>query len=182
MLFTEKKTLQFEYAVHKLMEWYKQTVSNPEQTIYRHFTRLTSLKLIFLMSATKDPLNENRDLLNVFNNYCAMQYGPVEVDVYSAIVYKNTQYFNFGNYELTIKKTPDSFKGLSDEEKTRIERAIDLLKQHNSNLISLRASQLVNITHKWDAWFSAMSIAEWYGKGSEKMTTESIRNSRPFYE
>lgn len=176
------KILQFEYAIHKLMEWYKQTVVNPEQTIYSHFTRLASLKLIFLMSATKDPHDNNRDLLNVFNNYCAMQYGPVEVDVYSAIVYKQTQYFNFGNYELSIIKTPDLFEELTITEKTQIERAIDLLKQYNPKLITLRASQLVNITHKWDAWLSAMGIAEWYGKGSEKMTIESIRNSRPFYE
>ena len=47
------KILQFEYAIHKLIEWYNQAVVNPEQTIYNHFTRLTSLKLVFLMSAIK---------------------------------------------------------------------------------------------------------------------------------
>lgn len=119
------KILQFEYAIHKMMEWYRMVVANPEQTIYNHFTRLASLKLVFLMSATKDPLNGNRDLLSVFNNYCAMQYGPVEIDVYSAIVYKQTQYFNFGNYEINIKKTPDSFDGLTVLEKSNIERAIE---------------------------------------------------------
>ena len=176
------KIIQFEYAIHKLIEWYNQAVVNPEQTIYNHFTRLTSLKLVFLMSAIKDPNNNNRDLLDIFNNYCAMQYGPVEVDIYSAIVYKQTQYFNFGNYELSIIKEADSFEGLTIQEKQQIERAIALLKSCNPQLISLRASQLVNITHKWDAWLSAMGTAEWYGKGSEKMTIESIRNSRPFYE
>ncbi len=177
-----KKILLFEYAIHKLMEWYSQSVPDSEKTMYSHFSRLASLKLLFLMSTVKDPLDGNKDLLGVFDNYCAMQYGPVEVDVYSAIVYKDTQYFNFGNYELTIKKDPDSFNGLSADEKARIDRAVELLKQNNPKLMSLRPSQLVDITHKWDAWLSAMGIAEWYGKGSEKMTVDSIRSSRPFYE
>lgn len=179
---TSNKTLQFEYAISKLLEWYSCVVPNWEKSVYAHFTRLASLKLLFLLSAIKDYRSEDKDLLSVFDNYCAMQYGPVEVDIYSAIVYKQTSFYNFGNYALTVKDTTQSFDGLSDIEKARIDRAIELLKEHNPSLITLRASQLVNITHKWDAWRSAMGLAELLGRGSEKMSVESIRSCIPFYE
>lgn len=176
------KIVLFEYAISNLMEWYRQVVPNWEKSIYSHFSRLASLKLLFLLSAAKDNLNDNKDLLDIFDNYCAMQYGPVEIDVYSAIVYKETKYFNFGNHTLTIETPPTNFSELTNIEKNGIDRAIELVRNYNSGLITLRSSQLVDITHKWDAWQNAIGIAEWYGKGSEKMTTESIRNSRPFYE
>lgn len=176
---TENKILLFEYAIHKLMEWHKEAVSMSD--IESHFTRLASLKLLFLLSATKDLQNEGRDLLGVFDNYCAMQYGPVEVDVYAAIVYKKTNFFDFGNYAIIIKATPD-FSALSTQLKEQVDRGITILKSLNPRLISLRASQLVNITHKWAAWRMAIGAAELLGRGSEKMSVESIRNSLPFYE
>lgn len=176
---TENKILLFEYAIHKLMEWHKEAVS--ESNIESHFTRLASLKLLFLLSATKDSQNGGRDLLGIFDNYCAMQYGPVEVDVYAAIVYKNTIFYDFGNYAIIKKATPN-FSALSDQLKTQVDRGIAILKSYNPRLISLRASQLVNITHKWSAWRMAIGTAELLGRGGEKMSVESIRNSLPFYE
>ncbi len=176
---TENKILLFEYAIHKLMDWHKETVS--ESNIESHFTRLASLKLLFLLSATKDLQNGDQDLLGIFDNYCAMQYGPVEVDIYAAIVYKKTSFFDFGNYAIIQKATPD-FSALSTQLKDQVDRGITILKSFNPRLISLRASQLVNITHKWAAWRMAIGTAELLGRGSEKMSVESIRNSLPFYE
>lgn len=171
------KILLFEYAIYKLIEWRKEVL--PEDDIKNFFTRLASLKLLFILSATKDL--QGNDLLGVFDNYCAMQYGPVEVDIYAAIVYKKTSFFDFGNYAIIQKATPD-FSDLSIQLKDQVDRGISILKSLNPRLISLRASQLVNITHKWAAWRMAIGTAELLGRGSEKMSVESIRNSLPFYE
>lgn len=172
------KILLFEYAIYKLIEWRKEVL--PEDDIKNFFTRLASLKLIFLLSATKDELTENEDLLDIFDNYCAMQYGPVEIDIYSAIVYKQTSFYDFGNNCLSYK-VPIDFRQLSTELQRKVDRRIDILKKLNPNLTLLKASQLVDITHKWSAWRNAMGQAELLNKNSEKMSVESIRNCRPFY-
>ena len=177
------KILKFEYVIHQLIKWYMDVFPISKTMAYSHFTRLVSLKLLFLVSAIKDPYNkEDNDLLDLFNNYCAMQYGPVEIDVYSDIVNKKTRRFTFGNYSLEDKDLTYSFEELDENTKQRIDRAIELVKLRNPQLITFRASQLVNVTHKWNAWKNAMGLAEWFGKGSEKMSVESIRNSVPFYE
>ena len=177
------KILIFEYVIHQLMKWYMDVFPNSGKMVYNHFTRLTSLKLLFLVSAIKDPYKQDeKDLLDLFDNYCAMQYGPVEIDVYSDIVNKKTQRFSFGIYNLEDKDSTYSFEELDGSIKQRIDRAIELVKLRNPQLITFSASKLINITHKWDAWENAMGLAEWLGKRSEKMSVDSIRNSMPFYE
>ena len=94
------KILLFEYLMYHLIEWYKNVVSN-NQIQNKHFSRLTALKLLFFVSTIKDTENEERDLLDIFNNYCAMQYGPVEIDIYTAIVSEKTKLYKFGVRELT---------------------------------------------------------------------------------
>jgi len=179
----DDKILKFEYVIHQLMKWYRDVFPNSGTMAYRHFTRLASLKLLFLVSAIKDPYNkEDNDLLDLFGNYCAMQYGPVEIDVYSDIVNKKTQRFTFGIYCLEDKDSTYSFNDLDERTKQRIDRAIELVKMYNPQLITFPASKLVNITHKWDAWKNAIGLAEWFGKRSEKISVESIRKSVPFYE
>lgn len=177
----ETKIAIFEYAMYQLINWYKQSISQDIHSVETHFTRLTALKLLFLLASVKDSANRNHDLLNSFNNFCAMQYGPVESDIYTAIVTNKTQNFKFGNRQLSILISSPQFDNLEDCVKTEVDAAIAQLKQRNNMLISYHASRLVEITHKWDSWRNAMAIASWMGKGSEHMSTESIRNSTPFY-
>ena len=95
------KILLFEYLVYRLIEWYQKVVSD-QKYIQKHFSRLTALKLLFFVSTIKDGENENSDLLDIFNNFCAMQYGPVESDIYAAIVKEKTRLYKFGVHELVI--------------------------------------------------------------------------------
>lgn len=164
------------------MEWYKAACPTHEWTIKSHFSRLGALKLIFLLSAVKDDRDDNRDLLDIYDKYCAMQYGPVEVDVYSAIALKKTKNYIFGNRALEPKNDNPEFTELDDNDRRRIDNAISILKGKNSRLILCDPFKLVEITHKWDVWQYAMSTAELFGRGSEPMTTEDIRNSKQFYE
>lgn len=177
-----KKILLFEYLVYRLIEWYKDYASN-QQSINNHFSRLTTLKLLFFVSTIKDAENENRDLLDIFDSFCAMQYGPVEIDIYTAIVKGETTLYTFGVHEL-VQTTQDYsiFDSLDLQCKRRIEKAILLLKEKNPKIVSYPASLLIDISHKWDAWQDAMSIASMLGRRSENMSINSIRENRQFYE
>ena len=95
----DDKILLFEYLVYRLIEWYKDVVSDSHY-INKHFSRLTALKLLFFVSTIKDTENGNKDLLDVFNKFYAMQYGPVEIDIYTAIVEGKTKLYTFGVHEL----------------------------------------------------------------------------------
>lgn len=177
-----KKILQFEYIIHQLIGWYRQVVPNADQMIPSHFTRLASLKLLFFVSAVKDLSNSGHDLLDTFNRYRAMQYGPVEVEVYSAMALQRTQFYKFGNRELQMSSETPDFTQLSDLEKQAVDNAINALRGQNPNIVKLPASRLVDITHKWKSWQNAMSMAEWIGRDFDEMPTETIRADIPYYE
>ena len=121
------KILLFEYLMCRLIEWYKEVVSN-QQYINKHFSRLTALKLLFFVSTIKDIENENKDLLDIFDKYYAMQYGPVEIDIYSAIVKDESRLYKFGVHEL-VQTSQDTtiFNSLDTQDMNRIDRAISLL-------------------------------------------------------
>lgn len=176
------KILLFEYIVYHLIEWYKKVVSS-NHDIKKHFSRLTALKLLFFVSTIKDTERGNEDLLDIFNKFCAMQYGPVEIDIYTAIVEDKTQLYKFGVHELIVNSQDYTiFDSLDSKDKIKVDRAIMLLKSRNPKIISYPASILINISHKWDAWQNAMFIASMLGRRSENMPINSIRENRQIYE
>lgn len=179
---TYNKVLLFEYLLYHLIEWYKNTVSDSEDQIKKHFSRLTVLKLLFLTSAIRDKRTDC-DLLEYFDNYYAMQYGPVESDIYNAIVKPSTQLYALGVRALEFKSTDYSaFDDLTSEQRGAITNAVSTLKEKNANLIRYNASRLIEITHKWEVWQNAMAIAEMFGKRSEIMPISAIRSNLQFYE
>lgn len=180
-MISEEKIPLFEYIVYRLVEWYKEVVSNNQEKIDRHFSRLTTLKLLFFVSSIKDEQNCNKDLLDIFNKFYAMQYGPVEADVYTAIVHSKTKKYALGTRKLTICTPTMDFGTLNQVLIKDVDNAIDLLKKKNPQIISYNASQLINISHKWDAWKNAMGVANILGKGSEPMSIADIRANPQIY-
>lgn len=114
-----------------------------------------------------------------------MQYGPVETDIYSAIVKGKTQIYKFNNRTIEISKSggdiSNMFNGLSKETCCSIDNAIKLLRDRNPQIISYPATKLVNITHKWQSWQNAMWMADISGSRQFPMTVESIRKDTPYY-
>lgn len=144
----------------------------------REFSRLKSLKLLFLVSAIKD--EEGNNLLSLFNNFYAMQHGPVESDIYNAMVHDTFEYFKFQNRQTSFKK-----QTLSDlekiENKGELDKAVSLLKEANPNIVLYPAMDLVEITHKWLSWKSAYMVAQMLGKGSQYMSQELIEKSNNIF-
>jgi uncharacterized phage-associated protein len=177
----DMKILLFEYLITRLIEWYNEVSTSQKSN--RQFTRLTALKLLFFVSTIKDEENNNNDLLDIFDKFCAMQYGPVESDIYTAIATDKTKVYKFGIHELTIIDNDHGvFDDIEPSLKTRIDKAVSLLKSKNPKIVLYPASLLIDISHKWSAWQEAMSIAEMFGKRSEMMSVVSIRSNRQFYE
>lgn len=178
------KILAFEYLVYRLIEWYKD-VTSPNEDITSHFSRLSVLKLLFLSAAIKDETVDDinkKDLLGIFDNFCAMQYGPVEIDVYSAIVNDTLSVYRLSNKSVEFKKSVDrAFDNLLDVLRQSIDNAINILRSRNANIIQYNATQLVNITHKWQSWQNAMWLANISGNRQSPMSTDSIRKDMQYY-
>lgn len=178
------KILAFEYLVYRLIEWYKE-VTPLMENMTSHFSRLSVLKLLFLTAAIKDDTIDDvdkKDLLETFNKFCAMQYGPVEIDVYSAIVNDTLSIYRLSNKCIEVKSDNHNvFDNLPEETRKSIQTAVNILRSRNANIILYNATQLVNITHKWQSWQNAMWLANISGNRLSPMPTDLIRKDMQYY-
>lgn len=69
----------FDYMLHLFEEWR----DNHETIKGKPFPKLTAMKLLFLAAAPKKDGGD--DLLDIFDNFYAMPYGPVEIDIQKAM-------------------------------------------------------------------------------------------------
>ena len=178
------KLLCFEYVLTQLISWYKEL--SPDDAELVSFTRLKVLKLLFFVATIRlndtAPINEDNDLLNIFDNFYAMQHGPVESDVYNAMVSSNLEHYDFKSLTINIGTIDNnSFNTINRETRDRIDVSIQLLRNNNENIVLYTAAQLVELSHKWDCWKMVMHMAELFSKGSMLMRVEIIRNSRKYF-
>ena len=178
---TDLKVLCFEYIIHKLVLWYKE-ICPLETAPVQTFTRLKTQKLLFFVASAKATENSNA-LLDVFDNFYAMQYGPVEIDIYSLMVLNGLSIYRFKERNTEIKNSDISlFSKIPKDKQILIDESIEELKKRNSKIVSLNASQLIDISHKWASWNAAITCAEIFGKKRWKMSTENIAKDRKIYE
>ena len=173
------KILCFEYIIYSLIKWHKELY--PQQEHVELFTRLKSLKLLFLVSAVEASAS-SEGLLDIFDKFYAMQHGPVESDIYNAMVTSTTCMYDFKERETGIKNGDiQVFSQIPKELKEKIDHSILSLKEKNASIVWYKSFDLVEITHKWESWRVAISIAKIFGKGSELMSTESIKNDLKYF-
>lgn len=174
------KNICFEYILYNIINWYKEL--RPKDSDLLTLTRLKVLKLLFFISAISE--DEKSDLLDVFDNFWAMQHGPVESDIYNSMVNDKFLCYSFKlKQNVTIKREFDikEYKAALENYKERIDNSLEILKKKNSKLVDCSAFDLVEISHKWNSWKLAMQIAELSGKGSEKMNIIDIRSNIKYY-
>ena len=173
------KVIKFEYILAKLIEWHS-SMEPSKKADLSSFTRLKVLKLLFFVAAIKQ--DNGNDLLDIFDNFYAMQHGPVESDIYNSIV-DGLNFFSFKDRDLSINCSisEDSFDELSEEEKRTISSSISSLRKANSEIVLYTAFQLVNLSHRWESWKTAIAIADILGKGSEKMSIKLIRENEQYF-
>lgn len=169
------KNKAFSYLISKFIQWHKEL--RPQDDFNKKFTKLFLLKMLFLVAAEKDE-NET-DLLDVFDNFYALPYGPVESDIYN-----NMTSGNIPNYTITDRdliSLEETNLDLDEQDKEKLDKSLESLKKRNIKLITAGAFDLVNITHKWGCWDKAFKFAKFTGSGSTKMTTDLIRNDNVRY-
>lgn len=175
------KVLCFEYIVFQLLKWHLSL--HPKDSNFSSFTRLKVLKLLFFVSAIhKD--NEQQDLLDIFDKFYAMQHGPVESDIYNAMIQESLIYYSFKSRVISFQRQhidATDFNELPENLQLRLEQAVELLQQTNETIIDYSASQLVELSHKWDCWRLSMHLAQILAKGSELMDVNLIRNNNQYY-
>ena len=86
------KNKLFEYLVFLLEQWKNDIQATGS------FTKLRLQKILFFAVAV-NATEENHPLLNVFNRFYAMPYGPVELDIYESMKRNEFDYIKFNGIE-----------------------------------------------------------------------------------
>ena len=164
-----------------MLQLFEEWRDNHETIKGKPFPKLKAMKLLFLAAAPKE--QGGSDLLDIFDNFYAMQYGPVESDVYNAIQANMLPSYIAEYRSIERRKECIDFSSeYKGPEYEPIQNAVKDLRAKNENLIELNAFELVEITHKWNSWNLAMDIAVFMKQLSAKMSIDSIRDSSKIFD
>lgn len=170
------KITAFEYLLYRIYLWKNEMDSTALEEI--SFSRIKALKLLFFVAAVRNEQNE--DLLDIFNNFYAMQFGPVESDVYNSMSNGGLSFFSASDLKLDVQ----GLSRIQEMETTPfivIDNAIETLKAISPQIVLYSATDLVDVSHKWDCWRTAFEIASLLNKGSYRMSSTSIRKSNSVF-
>lgn len=168
------KNQYFEYIVYLLNDW----LVNSNLNMTGVFTKLRLQKLLFLVSTIGVSKKEN-GLLDYFDNFYALPYGPVEIDIYASMNKNRFQHIKFyGNLCKASNLDANIFKGLDPVFKSKAKTSVDLLKAKGRNYLSMPIFDLVSLTHQWTVWRNSFAVARMLGSKSAPMRAEDIRSSK----
>ena len=168
----EKQRL-FEYFVVQLDTWRKEV----SKTIANPFSKLQLQKLLFLISA-QDATIQSHPMLDMFDRFYALKYGPVEMDIYDAMTQGTFESLNFGERSCQINSEKTNFfDSIPEGQRVMVDDAINSLRKRKPDYILKDPFELVEITHGWSAWQIAMMMAKMSKSNMERMTTSDICNS-----
>lgn len=168
----EEKIAYFEYLIDSL--------SQRNDSRINGFTTLKLIKLLFLVVGVSST-DQNRGLTEVFDNFVAMPYGPVESDIYSAIQSNTLIKYYITSSQCKIKNV-NAIINLDDNQRQTIDRAINLLLEKNPNILQCQPFELVDITHKWSCWKICYDVALANGKHSIGIPSRMIQKSVKYYQ
>lgn len=163
------KKLLFEYLVDQLEQCRKERFYSSQETL----TKLKLQKILFLVASVKSKDNDY-PLLDIFNKFYALPYGPVELDIYEAMNENSFTNIKFSGNECNYNFTERCFVDLDETLKKTVRDALQTIKDMGVDYISMPPFELVNITHKWTAWQVAMQVAEMCNSRREPMSTDDI--------
>lgn len=161
-----------KYILLQLCNWYYELNPEKKESGDNDLSILKSLKLIFLLSTTKDSNKES--LLDKNFKFEAWPLGPVEKDIYKN---RCQLYFNDDFKSINYKTLTDSKIDLINNEKMFLNNIINQLKIINQNLINYSASDLVEITHKYPSWINTIKL----NNIDKSINRLDIENKENFY-
>lgn len=173
----------FDYLVYRIITKNMSEVPNVQQIKetmqLKEFNKLKLLKLLFFVSTIRQ--DDGNDLLDIFGNFYAMPYGPVESDVYNDL--SEMPHFVFEGNTLNIKDgvVDFNFDDIRRARRDKIDKAINTLYSKNSKIFSMPTFDLVELSHKALAWKTIFESALRSGCQSKKMPVELIKETTIFY-
>lgn len=174
------KNLIFEYLVFRLNEW-KLKLEN-ENVKVPAFTKLRLQKILFLVCSWQ-VTNTNMKLLSVFDNFYALPYGPVEMDIYEAMKNDSFQHICFeGNICICDSLMSTMFAGVSNEHKLYVDETIKHFMDNHFKYLAMPVFDLVELTHRWSVWQIAMQYAKLLGHNKARITASDIIESKKSYD
>ncbi len=165
---TNNKQNYFEYMIDRL-EGNNLDLST--------FSTLKSLKILFFIAA----IDNSGKLLNVFDQFYAMPYGPVESDIYDSINSKELSKYSININGCEIKNSSFSFEKLDNDTKELIDDSINSLLKENPKILGYTPFQLVDISHKWSCWKICFDIAIQQNRNSILMPHDTIQKSVKYF-
>lgn len=168
----KEKNVYFEYLIDSL--------SQRNNNSFDGFTTLKLIKLLFLVVGVSST-DQNRGLTEVFDNFVAMPYGPVESDIYNAIQKNELNKYNITPSQCKIKN-PNATIRLDNHQKKVIDDAIDLLLEKNPRILQCQPFELVDITHKWSCWRICYDVALANNRHSINIPSRMIQKSIKYYQ
>ena len=169
----------FSYILTQLIDWYKEVKNVEEEEALNHFSKLSVLKLLFFIAAVPNKTAQ-KDLLDIFDVFSALPYGPVESEIYTAICQDQIPKYTIGGRFTEYNSTSPS-RELDSNTIFRIHESIDALRILKPELITLGAFELVDETHKWLSWSDSFNLALILGARSAEMNAEDIRKDAQIY-
>lgn len=145
------------------------------------FSKLKLLKLLFLICVSEP----NKPLLQIFDRFYAMQYGPVELTLFTNINNAMNHINIFTCIKVNNQKTEIQFEKITNIQsiedfgilnKEQIDNVIFhfINNSHTIKLLTKNHWYLVELTHKYQSWKEAFVRAKAIGKGLFPMPTSSI--------
>lgn len=165
-----RKISAFEYFVVCLCKWKEEKFGNN-----RSFSKLQLQKLLFLASSI-GATSEEHKMLDIFDRFYALMYGPVEMDIYDMMQTNTFPHLMFDGSSCYFKNNIEELETPEDD-KQIIDSAINKLREKNEEYVILSPFKLVEITHGWTAWQVSIAVAELCGNKKERMSTKQIIDS-----
>lgn len=182
---TELKIQYFDYFVTSLIK-NCYNISNTDNTsdiiaksiVKSGLSKLKLMKLLFFVTTVEA---EKWFLLdNVFDNFYAMPYGPVESDVYNNL--SSLRNYTISGNNLYVKKGAEFTYRLDQTIKGTIDSSIDKLKLINPAIFTMGAFELVELSHKADSWRIIFSQAQSIGNLSRHIPNDVIKMSKVYFK
>lgn len=181
----QEKIEYFDYFISRII--YTMYRNNSDVTFYEiiktnidrcRLSKLKLLKLLFFVSAKK--VNNYYLLDDIFDNYYAMPYGPVESDIYNHL--NDVPHYVITNNDISLKVWPFEYDMMNiDENYSKINDSIEAVYEENKDLFWMNTFSLVDLSHKSEAWQMAFAEARKQGKFSIKMPNSIIKITKVYY-
>lgn len=167
-----KKKAAFEYFLCCLVEWRKSKFPNTGKS----FTKLQLHKLLFL-AASVGATQESHKMLDLFNRFYALKFGPVELDIYESMMNDSFPGIKVSGINCQLVTEKNKIENLNPDDKFVIEQSVALLRSKNENYVTMPPFHLVEISHEWTVWQISIALAGLSGSKMERMTTKDIIDS-----